>query len=245
MQIIHKAETGSTNDDAIALAREGASDFTTVVADYQDSGRGRQGNSWSSPPGKNLLFSTVLRPDICETAWHRIPQIAGMEMIHAVENHFRYREDLKMKWPNDLYDKNRKWAGILVESHLQTQAFTVLGIGVNCFGGSDEYPDELRDGVTTLEQIFGVASFDRMKLLEDFLTRLEASLNQFLNDFEPVVSFANRRDYLVGKKVTVNDGGHSWKGIASGIGENGELLMTQDDGQLKKIVAGSVFVHNP
>ena len=63
MEIIRKETTGSTNDDVIELAEKGYPHLTTVVANFQTAGRGRQGNRWIAPPGNCLLFSTLIRSE--------------------------------------------------------------------------------------------------------------------------------------------------------------------------------------
>lgn len=240
MEIIHKERTGSTNDDAADLGRRGYPHLTAVVADFQEQGRGRRGHRWSAPAGHHLLFSVLLRPAEAPDKWRRIPQIAGMELIHSVENLFSPNDGIKLKWPNDLYYCAKKWAGILVESSVGAEPFAVLGIGVNCREGRDSFPAELASRITTLEEIYGESAFDRLELLRSFLDRFSRSLPQFLEDFEPVVAFANRRDYLEGKKVVVDADSSRLRGTACGIGRGGELLLRTSSGKVESIVAGSI-----
>ncbi len=239
--IIHKVSTGSTNDDVAQLGRAGSPHMTAVLADFQTGGRGRRGNRWVAPAGSSLLFSVLLRPDCDPSLWSRIPQIAGMEMVHAVETMCGSDDAIKLKWPNDLYHHDRKWAGILVESDLGDRPFAVLGIGVNLNGRADELPDEVQESATTLQAIYGGGERDRRVLLDLFLNRLEHSLDLFLSDFSPVATFANRRDVLVGRKVLVEQGGNQVSGTASGIGSEGELLVYDRQGHCHKITSGSVI----
>jgi len=216
--IVYLETTESTNDDVVNLARNGAPHLSCVCADFQTKGRGRRGNSWEAPAGSNLLFSILLRLDCDPILWHRVPQIAGMELIHTVENSFSSCGDIKMKWPNDLYYCDMKWSGILAESKLEKDPFVVLGVGVNCHGNATDYPESVQNQVTTLEQIFDKSAFDRREILKTFRSRLAVSINQFLPDFAPVVEFCSRRDYLSGRRLTVQVDGENRQGVGVGIG---------------------------
>jgi BirA family transcriptional regulator, biotin operon repressor / biotin---[acetyl-CoA-carboxylase] ligase len=92
------AETGSTNTDAMALARNGGPEGIVVVADHQTGGRGRQGRTWVAPPGASLLVTVVLRPPA------RVVGLAAMAvavaMAEGVEEVTGWAPGLK--WPNDL-----------------------------------------------------------------------------------------------------------------------------------------------
>lgn len=91
-------ETGSTNSDAMALARDGAGEGTVVVADHQHAGRGRRGRVWTAPPTSSLLVSVLLRPPAIVAG--AVGMAVGVAMADAVEQVTGCRAQLK--WPNDL-----------------------------------------------------------------------------------------------------------------------------------------------
>jgi len=128
-------ETGSTNADLLALARDGAPEGIVLVADHQTAGRGRSGRTWTAPPNASLLLSVLVRP---------APQLAGLSTMamglgaaDAVESAAQFRP--RLKWPNDLVwpgdgsAPDRKLAGILAEAHWPAagDAAVVIGIGLN------------------------------------------------------------------------------------------------------------------
>ena len=116
---LHLRETTSTNDRARALAAAGAPHGTLVTAAAQTAGRGRQGRTWSAPPGRALLLSLVLRsPD------RMLPLAAAVAVADAAG------PDAAIKWPNDVLLDGRKVAGILAEARPQ-DGWAVLGIGLN------------------------------------------------------------------------------------------------------------------
>lgn len=241
MEIIHKEVTGSTNDDIDELARKGYPAWTTVVANYQTKGRGRRGNKWEAPHGHNLLFSVLLRPSADFSTWNRIPQVAGMHLIETVESHFSADEGIKMKWPNDLYYYDKKWSGVLVESKLGNSPYAVLGIGVNCYGTQRDYPVKIRKSVTTLSEIFRTNQIEPMVILKKFLRSISEDLNDSMVNFPRVLKFANKRDYLFGKEVTVLGEGSRIVGTACGIGQEGELLTMNIDGEIRGTFCGTIL----
>ena len=99
--LIHISETNSTNNYLQTLcAQQKVEELTTVVADFQTSGRGQRGNSWESEPLKNLLFSFVLFPDFLEARCQfLISQIISLAIKEELST---YTEDISIKWPNDI-----------------------------------------------------------------------------------------------------------------------------------------------
>jgi BirA family biotin operon repressor/biotin-[acetyl-CoA-carboxylase] ligase len=112
----------------------------TIRADYQTAGRGQAGNSWESERGKNLLFSTLLRyidiPANKQWDLSMLVAIATRETIAKVvrlQGDDEISEKIEIKWPNDIYFKNKKLAGILIENILSGSriVYTIAGIGIN------------------------------------------------------------------------------------------------------------------
>lgn len=151
--IVHET-LGSTNEEALALARGGDPGRLWVQARRQSRGRGRVGRPWSSPVGN--LYATLLLVDPAES--HRAPElgfVAGLALCCAVRRLPGIGSTIRLKWPNDLLHEGRKLAGILVEG---TQGpggrFAVaIGFGVNC----RSHPAGLDYPVTNLSEIAGEA----------------------------------------------------------------------------------------
>ncbi|MFA6580993.1 MAG: biotin--[acetyl-CoA-carboxylase] ligase [Paludibacter sp.] len=103
----------------------------TVMTDYQSAGKGQSGNSWESTPGRNLLFSMVLYPHhIKPDEQFLISQLVSVSIKNALDY---FTDDITVKWPNDIYWKDKKIAGILIENSLQGSLIksVVVGIGLN------------------------------------------------------------------------------------------------------------------
>ena len=125
-------ETTSTNDYLANLCRESkAKEFYTVMAESQTKGKGQRGNSWESESGKNLTFSTVLYPTALEASKQFIlSMLAALSCHEALSN---YTDGFSIKWPNDIYWKDKKIGGILIENGLEGKYITqcIIGIGLN------------------------------------------------------------------------------------------------------------------
>ena len=109
--------TSSTMDDADAAARRGAPHGHVVVANEQSSGRGAHGREWASPPGDDLYFSIVARPEIPPSAMPLVTLATGLGVREAIAE-LLPKKTITVKWPNDIWIGRHKCAGILVESKL-------------------------------------------------------------------------------------------------------------------------------
>lgn len=152
------AETGSTNTDLLALAREGAPEGVVLVTDHQTAGRGRLGRVWQAPPGSSLLASVLCRPAVPVARAHLVTVAAGLAAADAVEEVAGFRPSLK--WPNDLVvdvaDGTRKVAGLLAESVVEGAALAavVVGMGMNV-RWPHPLPEELAPTATALNHVAG------------------------------------------------------------------------------------------
>ena len=101
------------------------------VAEYQQAGRGRRGRKWFSPFGSNLYLSMYWKLDQGPAAAMGLSLVIGIVMAEVLQR--LGAEDVRVKWPNDLYLKDRKLAGILVELTGKTgdAAQLVIGAGIN------------------------------------------------------------------------------------------------------------------
>lgn len=159
-------ETPSTNSYLAQLCQESkAKEFHTVIAESQTAGRGQRGNSWESESGKNLTFSTVLYPTALKARQQfYLSMIAAFSVVYALDN---YTEGFSIKWPNDIYWKDKKIAGILIENELEGEyiAQSIIGIGLNV---NQETFYSSAPNPVSLHQIIG-HSIDRQELLHKIL----------------------------------------------------------------------------
>jgi len=269
------AETGSTNSDAMALARDGGAEGIVVVADHQTGGRGRQGRVWVAPPEASLLVTVLLRPPsrvagLASTA-------AGVAMAEAVEQLTGHSPGLK--WPNDLvvrggdgtgpfgspdFDANveavdRKLAGILAEADWPAGTTASGGwrppapderlavvVGVGInVNWPAELPDDLAEIATALNHLVG-HEVDRVDLLVAFLERLEVRYDELVHG--PPAALLDewrRRSATLGRRVRVDLGPHDVEGVAVDLTDEGHLVVDTLEGDRRVFAAGDVVHLRP
>ncbi len=219
----HLRSVDSTNALARRLAARGAPDGTLVSAEVQTAGRGRQGRTWSAPPGRALLCSVLVR-----SPPRMLPLAAGVAVAETAEVHANGR--VLLKWPNDVLLDSRKLAGILVEGRPQ-EGWAVLGVGLNVAVRHEELPPELRDTAATL----GLAPAQ----IEPVLERLIAALERWVAAPEDdVLAAFGDRDALRGRPVSWAGG----EGVGAGVDRDGRLVVALADGSELALDAGEVHL---
>ena len=118
VSILKEKETDSTNNRLAQLCdRENIKEFTTLLVDKQTAGKGQRGNSWESAPGMNLTFSTVLYPSALKAREQfTLSMLIALSVYDTLST---YAEGFSIKWPNDIYWKDKKICGILIENELE------------------------------------------------------------------------------------------------------------------------------
>jgi BirA family biotin operon repressor/biotin-[acetyl-CoA-carboxylase] ligase len=222
---LHLRETTSTNDRARALASAGAPHGTLVTAAAQTAGRGRQGRTWSAPPGRALLMSLVLRDPP-----RLLPLAAAVAVAAAAA---QSGADARIKWPNDVLIEGRKLAGILAEARPQ-DGWAVLGIGVNVAVAPVELPPELGDTAATL----GLEPSDVQPVLDRLLLELDRALAL---ETPALLDAWRARDALRGREIAWSRG----RGVAAGIDVEGRLIVELADGGRTALEAGEVHLSAP
>jgi BirA family transcriptional regulator, biotin operon repressor / biotin---[acetyl-CoA-carboxylase] ligase len=142
----HFRVTDSTNARARELVEAGAPHGTVVTAAEQTAGRGRQGRTWTAPPGKALLYSAVLQP--LDERHLLLPLAVPLAVCDAAEQ-LGDGIECQVKWPNDVWVDGRKLAGVLIEAKPQ-DGWAVIGVGLNLSIAPDEFPPDLRETAVSL-----------------------------------------------------------------------------------------------
>lgn len=170
----------STNTRAMLLASQGEPEGTVVVADSQTGGRGRFGRSWISPPGVNLYMSVILKPLVpAGKAWV-LTFLGALAVIEAIEQLTGLRA--MGKWPNDVFLKGKKTAGVLAETSSGSGGiinYLVLGIGVNLNLEVQELPEDLRTIATSVRTHCG-RTLNRSLFVAELINRMDDMYTDFL-----------------------------------------------------------------
>ena len=152
--------TGSTNDDLLKAGKVGAPHGYGLAARRQTAGRGRRGHKWDSTEG-NLLLSIVLRPDVAPEDYSGLAAVCGLAVIEELES-LGLADEVRLKWPNDLYARGKKLGGILIEAARDADGsqFAVAGIGINVAYTPAEVPDGGLPAVSLMDLNEHVPSVD-------------------------------------------------------------------------------------
>jgi BirA family transcriptional regulator, biotin operon repressor / biotin---[acetyl-CoA-carboxylase] ligase len=226
-QIDLVAETGSTNVDLAAAARAGARPGTVLITDYQSAGRGRQGRTWTAPPGTSIAMSVLVQPDGVESSrWTWLPLLAGI----AVADGVRAVAGLPavLKWPNDVMLGGRKLAGILAE-RIETRLgpACVVGMGINVGLQSADLPTETATSLAIAAAEAGTDVPGRTAVIAAVLAELELLIRRWEaagDNAAAVHGYVERCD-TIGRQVRVELGQRTVQGVADGVDSDGRLLV--------------------
>jgi BirA family transcriptional regulator, biotin operon repressor / biotin---[acetyl-CoA-carboxylase] ligase len=230
----------STNDVAKELAVSGASEGLCVIAREQTAGRGRQGRSWSSPPGEGLYLSLILRPRGDVSASAMITLAAAVTVAETLALDFQAIADIK--WPNDVLLRGRKICGILVETAIEGDRlqYAVMGIGVNIAQRS--FPAQIGDVATSL-----LLETGRAILPEDFMRAMLPRLEQWYaaamsHPDQVIARWEDLSSSAHDCPVRVESSNGSVEGVTRGLTAAGALIVELATGERREIVSGEVRV---
>ena len=232
-------ETDSTNLWIKRLAKEGASEGTLALAEFQSAGRGRLGRSWEVPEGTSVMMSILLRPKFEPQYAPTLTLVMGMAVAKAVKN---LGFDVSIKWPNDVVVSHKKICGILTEMGVRAGKidYAVIGVGINV--NIREFPEEMADKATSLYLESG-REFDRsqipglvMEAFEEYYEKFAATcdLSGLKEEYESILANYNQPVRVLAKEP--------YEGVARGITDGGELLVEKTDGTIVAVSAGEVSV---
>jgi BirA family biotin operon repressor/biotin-[acetyl-CoA-carboxylase] ligase len=270
-RIIRLTEVGSTNtylkDNSELLKQHGL----VVITEMQTSGRGRAGRKFVSLPKKNVTFSVVLHPCLALGKVQVFSLLAGIVVSRVLE---KYINGVRLKWPNDVLVNGKKICGVLLETvKIPQQKFPVLilGIGLNTKGFLEDYPLELQEIVTTMEEeiyhksnlIPGAenpAALENETVFQQLLSELECCFEKFSEntaknrkaDFITDARSALLNEWLKraqarGRKVrSLNNveeqiNGSENFGTIVGLTKEGYLQIRTESGELLTHVSGDIL----
>ncbi|MFS0863375.1 biotin--[acetyl-CoA-carboxylase] ligase [Fredinandcohnia sp. 179-A 10B2 NHS] len=238
---IHFEETvTSTQKIAHRLAYEGAKEGTIVVAEEQNSGRGRLDRVWFSPKHTGIWMSIVLRPSIPPSKAPQLTLLAAVGVVQAIQEVTGMEPDIK--WPNDILLKGKKVVGILTELQAETDRINsvIIGIGINVNQQSNDFPQPLKEIATSLAIEKGV-KIDRARLIQCILLKIENLYNEYLKSGFTVVkllweSYATS----IGKNIVARTLQGSIEGQAIGITDEGVLMIEDSSGTIHHIYSADI-----
>lgn len=233
MKTIHFETIDSTNT-YLKENYEDLDNFTFVSADFQSAGRGRNNRNWKSEKGENLLFSLLIKDKALIDKFSSLSVISAFSIIKALN-----LEHLSIKWPNDIYYKDSKLCGILLEAVTRNEIeCLIIGIGLNV--NQREFVGEYKRTPTSLYQITNQTQ--DMKIIKDKI------FNQLYNDFMKVkegYDFYNdikEYDYLKDRKVYAEINNEVQQIKVLGIDSDYSLKVLKDN-ETYNLSSGEITFH--
>ena len=233
MKTIHFETIDSTNT-YLKENYEKLDNFTFVSADFQSAGRGRNNRNWKSEKGENLLFSLLIKDKALIDKFSSLSVISAFSIIKALN-----LEHLSIKWPNDIYYKDCKLCGILLEAVTRNEIeCLIIGIGLNV--NQREFVGEYKRTPISLYQITNQTQ--DMRLLKDKI------FNQIYSDFMKVkegYDFYNdikEYDYLKDREVYAEINNEVKQIKVIGIDSDYSLKVLKDN-ETYNLSSGEVTFH--
>ena len=240
-EVLYFDTIDSTNTKAQELAEKGYQSGTLVVADKQESGKGRRGRSWVSPSGTGIFMTLMIKPDINPNNASMLTLVAALAVAKAITS--VTGEEAMIKWPNDIVVNGKKVCGILTEMNAQFDYINhiVVGIGINVH--NESFPKEISQMASSLMIEAGGKRFHRAQIIAETMSYFEQYYDTFLKT-QDLSALVREYDKLLvnrNKSVRVLDPKEPFDGKAMGITPKGELIV--DTWESRKLVSsGEVSV---
>lgn len=240
-EVLYFDTIDSTNTKAQELAEKGYPSGTLVVADKQESGKGRRGRSWVSPSGTGIFMTLMIKPDINPNNASMLTLVAALAAAKAITS--VTGEEAMIKWPNDIVVNSKKVCGILTEMNAQFDYINhiVVGIGINVH--NESFPEEISQMASSLMIEAGGKRFHRAQIIAETMSYFEQYYDTFLKTQDLSALVREYDELLVNrnKSVRVLDPKEPFDGKAMGITPKGELIV--DTWESRKLVSsGEVSV---
>lgn len=232
---------GSTNDVARQMAQDGCPSGTCILAGLQTNGHGRMGRSFSSPKGKGVYLSCILRPNCPPDKIMHLTCAAAVAATEAVMEASGI--DCGIKWTNDLVIGHQKLGGILTSLQIDPQtglvAAAIIGIGINCLQTPEDFPPQIQSIATSLAM--HTDRSDPACMAAALIQRLY-QMDIHLQEKALLMANYKTRCITLGKEVSWVAGDVLHHGIALDLDADGGLVLQLSDGSLKTAAFGEVSI---
>lgn len=209
------------------IAKSKPLDGTIIITDKQTAGRGQFGNVWQSEIGKNLTFSIIIYPKISVNQQFYLSKIASIACVKAFKKLTNL--DFQIKWPNDIYYKNRKTGGLLIENQVSGQQISssVVGMGLNI-------NQENFENLPNASSLYNLTKylFNKKKVLEVLLKELDVLYLKLLQGkFQEITD-----EYL----SFLKDYKQFFAFEHLGLKKTGKFIGVRNEGQIEVLVDNNV-----
>ncbi len=239
INIIIFDEIDSTNNYAKNLGSKGIKENMLIIAESQTNGRGRMGRTFYSPNSTGLYFSLLLFPKISAEKSLNLTVMASVAVAETIMEY--NKNDVKIKWVNDVYIDGKKACGILTEGKINNDLkldYAVVGMGVNLVAPENDFPNDIKDIATSVSQ----GNIDE-KLKEEFLAKI---INRFFDIYNgknrDYIKRYREYSYLIGKEINIIQGDTVRPAKVITISDQCHLIVKNENGETEEIMSGDVSV---
>lgn len=231
----------STNIKAKEIAMD-VLEGTIVIAEEQTKGKGRLGRDWTSPKGKGIWMSIILKPKVDPTEVAKITLLGAAAVQQALKD---INIDSQIKWPNDIIVQNKKVCGILTEMSCELNRinYCIMGIGINVNLDKKDFQGELENKAISLKTVMG-KEVDRKLLLGNVLNEFEKLYIPFreTGNISQAIEISRENSILIRKEVRIIKGEDERIGRAIDIDDEGRLIVEFENGNTEAIFSGEISV---
>jgi BirA family transcriptional regulator, biotin operon repressor / biotin---[acetyl-CoA-carboxylase] ligase len=229
VSFIELQSVDSTNNYAMACITEGVAQHgITYFTHEQSAGKAQRGKIWISEKGANIMMSMVIKPLFLQPSEQfKLSACVAVALLGFFK---RYAGDqTKIKWPNDIYWRDRKAAGVLIENiissgklSINNWQWAILGIGVNL--NQVNFPSDLQNPVS-LKQITG-GNYNPIDMAKELCETLNLCLIQLEKEGgDSIFETYNRNLYKKNEKVRIKKGSRVFEATVTGVSSAGQLIV--------------------
>lgn len=233
----------STVDSTQLKAKQalvGNQDSFIILSDEQTKGRGRFNRYWRSTRGKGLWMSVVLRPDVPYAMIPKFNLFMALGIRDAIQQFSK--DEVTIKWPNDIYIDGKKVCGFLTEMVANYDAIEAIicGIGINMNHDPSDFDEEIQHSATSI-RIHAENDFNRYEFLDVLTQNIERRYQQFLTvPFEEIREEYIDATNMWNKQLRFTENDKQFIGEAIDIDHDGFLMVKDDEGQLRRLISADI-----
>ena len=234
----------STQNFAAKIASNHNENGTIIVSKHQTDGKGRLKRKWESPTG-GIWMSIIIQPEFNISYITLVPIATSLALCIAIEKILKIKP--KLKWPNDVLLKEKKIAGILLDTAIQSNKIEslVLGIGINF----KINPSKLENKIKKTSNFYGVDTLVEknekpLTLVKQFLYELE-NIFQIINSgyTKKIIMEWTMRSSTIGRNISMTTNEGKITGNAIKLDNDGALIISNGQ-KNKRLLVGDVTHKN-
>jgi BirA family transcriptional regulator, biotin operon repressor / biotin---[acetyl-CoA-carboxylase] ligase len=205
-----------------------------IIADKQTAGMGRKENYWHSPNGGLWVTAGLYNIPVKNS----ITIFIGLCIIKALSQLYpQLKDNIGIKWPNDIMYDGKKIGGILTTNH-PTFRYLLAGIGINT--NNTEFLGDLETSALALTTIIG-QEIDNIELVTAIFAQFSELLPDFIeNELTNLIEDYHRLSILENRVITIKTEFEEFSGLVSGITPQGAILLKLDNGYIQPFYSGTV-----